>query len=227
MINGYSFCLNKWLFDKEIKDELRLLIAISSLSAQYGYCFATNKYLADEFKTNESTISRKIKKLEEKGYLKIEYKRNGSMIIDRKIYINELYTIIKNDNGPLSKMITAVIKSDKDNNITNKNININNNSSSSDTIFDFIENNFGRLLNPIEYEVISQWEDNELTRYAIKQAVLNSKFNVKYINTILHNYKMCGIRNVQEAEEQEKRFKNKYTKKKDELEEWLNEREGI
>lgn len=223
MINGYSFCLNKWLFDKEIKDELRLLIAISSLSAQYGYCFATNKYLADEFKTNESTISRKIKKLEEKGYLKIEYKRNGSMIIDRKIYINELYTIIKNDNGPLSKMITAVIKSDKDNNITNKNININNNSSSSDTIFDFIENNFGRLLNPIEYEVISQWEDTELTRYAIKQAVLNSKFNVKYINTILHNYKMCGIRNVQEAEEQEKKFKKRYTKKKDELEEWLNE----
>lgn len=223
MINGYSFCLNKWLFDKEIKDELRLLIAISSLSAQYGYCFATNKYLADEFKTNESTISRKIKKLEEKGYLKIEYKRNGSMIIDRKIYIKELYTVIKNDNGPLSKMITAVIKNDKDNNITNKNININNNSSSDDTIFDFIENNFGRLLNPIEYEVISQWEDNELTRYAIKQAVLNSKFNVKYINTILHNYKMCGIRNVQEAEEQEKKFKKRYTKKKDELEEWLNE----
>ena len=34
--------------------------------------------------------------------------------------------------------------------------------------------------------MIKEWNDNELTRYAIKQAVLNGKYNVKYINTIIY-----------------------------------------
>lgn len=61
------------------------------------------------------------------------------------------------------------------NNINNNIDYINNNSSSiekGDTIYDFLEQNFGRTLNGIEIEMIREWNDNELTRYAIKQAVL-------------------------------------------------------
>ena len=67
-------------------------------------------------------------------------------------------------------------------------------------IFTFIESNFGRTLNSIEYEIISNWEDNELTRYAIKQAVLNQAYSVKYIDTILENYKIKGIKTVVDAQ---------------------------
>ena len=31
-----------------------------------------------------------------------------------------------------------------------------------ENIFDYIESNFGRTLSPIEYEEVSNWEDNEL-----------------------------------------------------------------
>lgn len=219
--NGYCIAWNKASLDKKIKNELGLLNIISSLCAKTGYCFASNEYLANLFQETPQSISNKIKHLEQCDYIEIEYERRGCEIISRSIRLKNFYI------DDIKNFIPTIKKVFKDNNISNKNISNKNNSSSSDTIFDFIENNFGRLLNPIEYEMISQWEDNELTRYAIKQAVLNSKFNVKYINSILHNYKMCGIRNVQEAEEQERKFKNKYTKKKDELEEWLNEHEGI
>lgn len=83
-----------------------------------------------------------------------------------------------------------------------------------DTIYDFLEQNFGRTLNGIEIEMIKEWNDNELTRYAIKQAVLNGKYNVKYINTILVNYKNNSITTVQQAQEEEKKFKSKKEIKK-------------
>ena len=73
-------------------------------------------------------------------------------------------------------------------------------------IFDFIEKNFGRTLSPVEIEEASSWEDNDLTRYAIKQAILNGAYNFKYINKILHNYKMNNIQTVQQAQEADKKF---------------------
>lgn len=85
---------------------------------------------------------------------------------------------------------------------------------STSNIYDFIEKNFGRTLSPVEYEEISNWQDNELTRYAIKQAVLNGKYNIKYISRILENYKNNGIKSVQEAQQEEEDFKNKKNTRK-------------
>lgn len=76
-----------------------------------------------------------------------------------------------------------------------------------ENIYEFIEANFGRTLSPIEYEEISKWEDNELTRYAIKQSVLNGKYNIKYISRILDNYKIKNIKTVQQAKIDEEEFK--------------------
>lgn len=92
-----------------------------------------------------------------------------------------------------------------------------------DDIFDFIEQNFGRTLNPTEIELISQWEDNELTRYAIKQTILNGVYNFKYINTILNSYKNKNIKTVQQAEQEHQNFINKRKKKTESIPEWFNE----
>ena len=53
------------------------------------------------------------------------------------------------------------------------------------TLFSYLEQNFGRLLTPIEMSVVSEWENNESTKYAIKEAILNGKYNIKYISSIL------------------------------------------
>ena len=91
-----------------------------------------------------------------------------------------------------------------------------------DTIYDFLQEN-GFVLAPIHYEIISEWEDNELTRYAIKQAVLNNKYNIKYIQSILNSYKRANIKTIQQAKEQEEEFsKNKNYKKENDVPEWMN-----
>ena len=77
------------------------------------------------------------------------------------------------------------------------------------TIYDLLTESFGRTFNTIEAEHINSWEDNELTRYAIKTAILNNVRNLKYIDSILRRYKTENIKTVEEAKESEKRFKNK------------------
>ena len=71
--NGYAICFNEWSLDKEIKNELGLLLIISSLCAEKGYCFASNEYLGNLFNLPKETISRKIKLLQKKNYITIEY----------------------------------------------------------------------------------------------------------------------------------------------------------
>ena len=90
MDNGYSICLNEWALNKEIKNELGILLIISSLCAEKGYCYASNKYLAELFKTDEIQISRKIKKLEEKKYITIEYEKRGFEVITRKMRLTKM-----------------------------------------------------------------------------------------------------------------------------------------
>lgn len=83
-----------------------------------------------------------------------------------------------------------------------------------DDLYNYIQKNFGRGLSPLEIETISEWEDNELTRYAIKQAILNGKYNFRYINSILHNYKKNNITTVQQAQENDREFKENKNKPK-------------
>ena len=77
-------------YDDTLKDKAKLLYGeISSLSNQYGYCYATNKYFADLYKVDISTISRLLKNLIERGYIKseIKYKDNSKEIDKRYLQI--------------------------------------------------------------------------------------------------------------------------------------------
>ena len=200
MKNGYSICLNEWALDETIKNELGLLLIISSLCAEKGYCFASNKYLADIFNTLDVTISKKINKLKDKGYIVIEYEKRGCEIKKRYIRLAKTLT------DDYQKCQSTISENAKDNNISINNTSINN---INNNIYEFIEQNFGRTLNPLEYEEISKWEDNELTRYVIKEAILGGKYNIKYISVVLHNYKMNNITSVQQAQSEKERYKKK------------------
>lgn len=92
MINGYGICLNEWLEDEAIKTELRLLIKISSLTAEKGFCYASNSFFAEYFKTSDVTISKQIKKLEKLNYIDIEYERRGAEVLKRYIRLKKTLT---------------------------------------------------------------------------------------------------------------------------------------
>ena len=92
------------------------------------------------------------------------------------------------------------------------------------TIYDFLENNFGRTISPIEYEKINCWIqefNEEFVKHAIQTAVFSNVKTFKYVEGILKNWKANGFKTIQDIKEREA-----VISKPVELEEeydWLNE----
>lgn len=153
-------------------------------------------------------------------YKETKFKDEKSQLI---LGENEEYLLKNNVGIP----VVATDKNRIDKNRLDKNI------YTTTTLYDFLQEN-GFNLSPLQCEVVDTWEDNELTRYAIKQAVLNNKFNIKYVDKILYQYQKENIKTVQEALEREEEFNNKkknyYDKKyknksdrEERIEEWLKD----
>lgn len=152
--DGYSICLNEWALDKEIKNELNILVIISSLTAKKGYCYASNKWFAELFGIDEVSVSRKIKKLEQAGYITIDYKKRGFEVTNREIRLTRmLSTINENVNRPLTEMLSD--DSQDCYPTINKNVNYNN------TIINNTNNN---ITNPNTGEFSNQNKNTNLEK---------------------------------------------------------------
>lgn len=228
----YTIMSNYHLKEKNMSLKAKGLLSVMlSLPDNWDYSISGLVAISLE---NETSIKSALSELKKLGYLEVIKLMPNESETGRIDYIYNIYEKPKQEgkkqeveNLPLEILEVEnqgqLNTNNKYNNINiintkKQNIDyINNNSSSiekCDTIYDFLEQNFGRTLNSIEIEMIREWSDNELTRYAIKQAVLNGKYNVKYINTILVNYKNNSITTVQQAQEEEKKFKSKKEIKK-------------
>ena len=175
-------------------------------------------------------------------YIRVSYLVSKKSIDDIKIKVEEqeVNTPDKQEVGN-SRSGEQNLSALKDNNISalkeieevNNNIEDEAKALKKDTLYDYLQNN-GFVLSPIHYEEVSTWEDTELTRYAIKQAVLKNIYTIKYISTVLNAYKQNNIKTVQQAQEHEARraqsFNQKPQQKKkdyrDVLDEWLAEKQA-
>lgn len=166
-------------------------------------------------------IRSTLNELMEYGYLtrkqlKDEFGKFSNM--EYTIYEEPLYQKPTSEKPTSEKKHNKVLNNKE---LNNKNIN------DDDNIIDFLQKN-GFVLNDILYDVVKEWEDTELTRYAIKKAVLNNKYNINYIQKILYSYKKNNIKTIQEAIEQDEEFNTKkdlYYKNKYKTKETRYERE--
>ena len=157
-------------------------------------------------------IRSTLSELMELGYLKRERNRDEKGRLRDTTYIiyeEPMYQKLTLDKPMLVK------KHNKE--LINKELNNKNT-----TIIDMLQEN-GFELTPIQYDVVKEWEDNDLTRYVIEQAVLNNKFNIKYIDRIIYSLKKENIKTVQQAKEREEQFRNKSKK----LPTWFNQEQEI
>lgn len=165
-------------------------------------------------------IRSTLMELQEYGYLKRERARD-----EKGIFRDTIYTIYEEPMYQKPTLDKPTL--DKKHNKELNNKELNNKYTTTNSIYDFLQEN-GFQLTPIQLEVVDQWDDDDLTRYAIKKAVLNNKFNINYVDKILYSYKKENIKSVQEAIESDEDFNKKkdlYYKKKYEVKETRQERE--
>lgn len=82
-------------------------------------------------------------------------------------------------------------------------------------IYSIFENEFGRTLSPMEFEIINSWVDNgyseELIVLALKEATYNGVSNLRYIDKIIYEWGKKGIKTKEDVENNRKQFKTKNT----------------
>lgn len=204
-----------------------MLVEIDSLDNEKG-CYASNKYFSEFFGISSGRVSQVINELIDKGYLNAEYIKEDNQILGRilkiqsppypvKVFRKLNRGYLENDDGGIKYSKGGYLENDEDNNIIYNNINNNNN------IYDFLQKELGRTLSPAEIEKVKEWEDNELTRYAVKVAILNGAYTINYIDTIIYNWQKLGIKSVSQAQEETKRHRDKkISKKTDYMPEWFD-----
>lgn len=204
-----------------------MLVEIDSLDNEKG-CYASNKYFSEFFGISSGRVSQVINELIDKGYLNAEYIKEDNQILARilkiqsppypvKVFRKLNRGYLENDEEGIKYSKGGYLENDKDNNIIYNNINNNNN------IYDFLQKELGRTLSPTEIEKVKEWEDNELTRYAVKVAILNGAYTINYIDTIIYNWQKLGIKSVSQAQEETKRHRDKkISKKADCKPEWFD-----
>jgi len=100
----------------------------------------------------------------------------------------------------------------------------------STNIFDIFEQEFGRTLSPMEYEIINAWLESdykeELIISALKEAIYNGVSSLRYIDKILYEWNRKGIKSVDDIRLNSLRRKREKEEKKEVFEyDWLEDGE--
>ncbi|SEN44108.1 DNA replication protein [Amphibacillus marinus] len=169
------------------EQELALILQIHRFHLKQIY-FPTPTELASFVSFDEQICSQLLRTLLQKGYLSIEEKKDQQGIVNEQYSLEglwiTLYQIEPKQTEP-------------------KELTIN--------LFILFEKEFARTLSPIEIEMINIWLDEEkyeleLIKAALREAVLMSKLNFKYIDRILSEWKRKGIRSEAQAKKQARTF---------------------
>ena len=214
--------------DEEIGQYIKLLC----LQHQKGHL--KEKDMLNICKTYNEDIFSKFKKDEEGNYYneRLEYEANK-----RKAYSESRRNNRKKKETYEKDMknICNSYEQHMGNANANENININkNNSKVNDScvndlqvIIDFYNENIG-LITPYGLEILSSYAeemDQELIILAMKKSVEANKRTIQYIKAILNNWSKQGIKTVLDAEQEDRKFrdKNNKTEKRELVGDWDDE----
>lgn len=212
-------------YDDNLTPNAKLLYGeITALCNERGYCWASNSYFAELYSVKNNAITNWVTQLKESGYIHVEYEyRKGTKQIAKRI-ITLMTTYSQKDRGVVTeecggshKKVSGYSQKGEENNtfnttvnntnnINNSNNNINNNKQ---TTFNKVENEFGRPLSPIEMETIKFWDEDyteDMIDCALREAVLNSAFNFKYIEKILVSWEKKNLKTIADIQKYLKKF---------------------
>ena len=95
------------------------------------------------------------------------------------------------------------------------------------SIFSVFEKELGRTLSPMEFEQIKEWitsgNSNELIICALREAVLNGVGNLRYIDSILNDWRKKGYTKQEDVKKDREIYRSKKSKVEVFDTDWLND----
>ncbi|HGI4376094.1 TPA: replication initiator protein A [Streptococcus agalactiae] len=186
------------------------------------YMYFTNEQFMELLKCSEKTIIKSKKELSNFGLL--NEVRQGINKPNR-LYINGTVKVTGQDLNNLQHGTVKVTGQDLNNlqGINTNNINTNisilnnqnlvpSNQTTTNYIYSIAEQEFGRLLSPMEIETIRTMikeNNHDLIKEAIRRTKLQGKTNLNYVRGILRNWRDDNITTIEQIEAKEKSRKSK------------------
>lgn len=173
--------------------ELAIILHIHRLQLK-GNELPSLEELSQSMTLKEQQIASYLSQLKKKGFLDIIREKRGN-VIEESYTLEPLYRVIYEGEDHSTK-------------------------DQSDNLFILFEQEFGRILSPIEIETINQWLDEDqfqpaVIKAALREAVLMGKLNFRYIDRILNEWKKKGVKTVHDARKASQAFRS-HTKEKGE-----------
>ena len=179
---------------KKLKLELDEFIIL-----MYLYMYKNNiqfnpEKISSDLGLELSEVMVLISNITDKGFISVEVKKNEKGYMEDTISLDGFYNKLK------------LLFVDDFNKKRNDEIN-------NSTIYEIIEQEFGRTLSSMEFEIIRAWLDSniseELIKEALKEAVFNGVSNLKYIDKILYEWGKNNIKTIEDVEKARKKRQNK------------------
>lgn len=145
------------------------------------------KKIARDLLIEDKIVLNYINELQEKGLLMIKVKKNDKGIMEEYLSLDTLY----------SKWALLLIEDSAD-------------LKDQSNLYQVFEQEFGRILSPMEYQIINGWLDakykEEIIMAALKEAVFNGASSLRYIDKILFEWHKRGIKKVEDIAKEKERF---------------------
>lgn len=162
--------------------------------------------ISEKLNMNKKEAIFAIDELKTKKIINIKLEENKEKRLEENIYLTPLY----------EKVFMNLIEEKKEEEMD---------------IYSNFEEEFGRTLSPIEYELINSWSESynkEIILEALKESVLNGVKNLKYVDKILFEWNKKGYKKIGQI----KKDKEDFSKKKRTTVEipdfdWVNDEEDL
>ncbi len=163
------------------------------------------KQLSDDMRIDITKVLELINDLSERGLLKID-------IVKLNNIRNEVINL-----DPLYEKLALLLMGKQDKEVPT-------------TIYDTFEQELGRTLSPMEYEIINGWINSdysqELIILALKEAIYNGVSNFRYIDRIIFEWHKKNIKTKEDVERNRRNFKTPKKQSKELFDyDWLNDHE--
>ncbi|VDH01640.1 DNA replication protein dnaD [Lysinibacillus sphaericus] len=200
-----------------------LILQMEAYRAQHIE-FPTPSDFSSRMDLTENEVSQVLQRLMQKGYLKIGQTSDSNGVLFEQFSLHPLWeAVLECEIGSQNKTVEAKEKEEEG------------------QIFHVFEQEFGRLLSPMECETIAMWIDQDhhginIIKAALKEAVIAQKLSMRYIDRILFEWKKKNVTTLADVEKQTKAFRSptqsirqgkaQGTVKRVPLYNWLEDRDG-